>query len=119
MSALVHVGLSLNGTGMSMQLPQLLQAIRMIHTVSRHYNTSERLASLFVKITNQMITTCKTYIKRGTIASLIIAILRLYWEIYFGNGMVRTLFSCLWFSSFAFALFSIAQKLRVTDRPTI
>ena len=29
---------------------------------SRYYNTSERMTSIFVKVTNQMITTCKDYI---------------------------------------------------------
>ncbi|KAI4470547.1 male fertility factor kl5 [Holotrichia oblita] len=40
----------------------LLQTVRLIHTVSQFYNTSERTSSLMVKITNQMIETCKEYI---------------------------------------------------------
>ncbi|KAJ8970193.1 hypothetical protein NQ314_001340, partial [Rhamnusium bicolor] len=40
----------------------LLQTVRLIHSVSQFYNTSERTSALMVKITNQMIETCKDYI---------------------------------------------------------
>ncbi|KAJ9592734.1 hypothetical protein L9F63_015614, partial [Diploptera punctata] len=40
----------------------MLQTVRLIHSVSQFYNTSERTSSLMVKITNQMIETCKMYI---------------------------------------------------------
>ncbi|CAF4427698.1 unnamed protein product, partial [Didymodactylos carnosus] len=48
--------------GMLDSIPGLINAVRMIHSISRYYNTSERMTSLFVKITNQMITTCKNYV---------------------------------------------------------
>ncbi|CAF0880138.1 unnamed protein product [Rotaria sordida] len=48
--------------GMLECIPGLINAVRMIHSISRYYNTSERMTSLFVKITNQMITTSKMYI---------------------------------------------------------
>ncbi|XP_022239106.1 dynein heavy chain 8, axonemal-like [Limulus polyphemus] len=47
---------------MQEHVSSLINAIRMIHAVSRYYNTSERMTSLFVKVTNQMVTSCKRYI---------------------------------------------------------
>merc|ERR1712098_70709 len=37
----------------------------MIYNVSTFYNTSERVASLLVKVTNQVIRSCKSHITEG------------------------------------------------------
>ncbi|KAG5322537.1 DYH5 protein, partial [Pseudoatta argentina] len=45
-------------------LVSLLQTIRLIYSVSRYYNTSERTSSLMIKITNQMIVACRDYVTK-------------------------------------------------------
>ena len=34
----------------------------MMYAIARYYNTSERMTRLFAKITNQMVTCCKSYV---------------------------------------------------------
>ena len=51
-------------------LPRLISSVRVIYSISTYYNTSERLTSLFVKITNQLITTCRAFIARDTVQRL-------------------------------------------------
>ena len=50
-------------------LPALMNSIKMIHTIARYYNTTERMTTLFVKITNQMIENCKRSILKGGTAN--------------------------------------------------
>jgi len=46
-------------------LPALMNSIKMIHTIARYYNTTERMTNLFSKITDQMISNCKQCIMSG------------------------------------------------------
>jgi len=46
-------------------LPALMNAIKMIHTIARFYNTADKMTGLFMKITNQMINNCKKRILDG------------------------------------------------------
>nr|XP_033786541.1 dynein heavy chain 5, axonemal-like [Geotrypetes seraphini] len=48
-------------------LPSLMNGIRMIYSTSQYYNTSEHMTSLFLKVTNQMISTCKVYLNQGVV----------------------------------------------------
>jgi dynein heavy chain len=43
-------------------LPAMMNNVKMMHTIARYYNTTERMTTLFCKITNQMITNCKMQI---------------------------------------------------------
>ncbi|CAD7937238.1 unnamed protein product [Amoebophrya sp. A120] len=40
-------------------IPALLNGVKMIHTIARYYNTTERMTNLLTKVTNQMILNCK------------------------------------------------------------
>ena len=42
-----------------------MNAIKMIHTIARFYNTNDKMTGLFVKITNQMIRNCRERILAG------------------------------------------------------
>uniref|UniRef100_A0A8C8RI05 Dynein axonemal heavy chain 5 n=1 Tax=Pelusios castaneus TaxID=367368 RepID=A0A8C8RI05_9SAUR len=48
-------------------IPSLMNSIRMIYSTSPYYNTSEQMTSLLLKITNQMINTCKKYLSEGVL----------------------------------------------------
>lgn len=46
-------------------MPSVLNSMKMIHTLSRHYGTEVRMTNLFERITNQLINRCKTVIYDG------------------------------------------------------
>ncbi|XP_064087416.1 LOW QUALITY PROTEIN: dynein axonemal heavy chain 5-like [Macrobrachium nipponense] len=48
--------------GMTPYIMMLFNTVRMIHSISKYYNTSEKLSALLIKITNQMIRACQVYI---------------------------------------------------------
>ncbi|KAM4028219.1 dynein axonemal heavy chain 5-like [Anomaloglossus baeobatrachus] len=48
-------------------IPSLMNSIRMIYSTSQYYNTSEHMTSLFLKVTNQIVTTCKNYLNQGVV----------------------------------------------------
>uniref|UniRef100_A0A8C9XCP5 Dynein axonemal heavy chain 8 n=1 Tax=Sander lucioperca TaxID=283035 RepID=A0A8C9XCP5_SANLU len=47
---------------MMKSVQNVINAIQMIYNVSLSYNTSEKISSLFIKVTNQMVTACRSYI---------------------------------------------------------
>lgn len=47
-------------------LPALINAIKMIHTIARYFNTPVRMADLFIKVTYGLIENCKAYIRSAT-----------------------------------------------------
>lgn len=49
--------------GVIENLPGLMNGVKMVNSIARFYNTNERMTQLLGKITNQMITLCKTSIK--------------------------------------------------------
>ncbi|KAH9591062.1 Dynein heavy chain 5, axonemal [Schistosoma haematobium] len=48
--------------GMLDSIPKLVTMIRLVYEISTFYNTQEKITSLFVKVTNQMIFACKAYV---------------------------------------------------------
>ena len=47
----------------SAQLPEIVDLIRMISSLSQHYNTPERIAGLLRKVSNEIILRCSENIK--------------------------------------------------------
>ena len=46
-------------------MSRIMNSLKMIHTLSRHYGTDVRMTNLFERITNQCITRCKAEIYGG------------------------------------------------------
>lgn len=45
-------------------LPSFMNNVKVMYTIARHYGTPERMTTLFIKVTNQMIVNCKGAIRR-------------------------------------------------------
>lgn len=43
-------------------IPNLINVVTNIYLISRHFNTSQKLTSLYVKVTNQMVNSCRKYL---------------------------------------------------------
>ncbi|KAJ1446978.1 dynein heavy chain and region D6 of dynein motor-domain-containing protein [Pelagophyceae sp. CCMP2097] len=73
-------------------VPALLNALKMVHTISRFFNTTERMTKLFMKITNQMIKSCKLAVLGSDDAHLL-------WDADV-DALLATLESCLRLNEF-------------------
>uniref|UniRef100_A0AAV2L334 AAA+ ATPase domain-containing protein n=1 Tax=Knipowitschia caucasica TaxID=637954 RepID=A0AAV2L334_KNICA len=51
--------------GVAQHLSLLMSSLKMIYTVSPFYNSPQRMTSLLLKVTNQMINTCRRYLCGG------------------------------------------------------
>ncbi|KAI3374766.1 hypothetical protein L3Q82_021323, partial [Scortum barcoo] len=47
---------------MMKSVQNVISVIQMIYSVSLYYNTSEKISALLIKVTNQMVTACRSYI---------------------------------------------------------
>lgn len=52
-------------TELLQHIPPLLHAIRMTYTTSRYYNNTANVTALLVKVSNQMINVCRSYLNCG------------------------------------------------------
>lgn len=52
---------------MSEAVVSLMNSVKAIYLISTYYNTPQRLSALIVKVTNQMIATCKRYVSRNVV----------------------------------------------------
>jgi dynein heavy chain len=43
-------------------IPNLINVVTNIHNISRYFNTSQKMTSLYVKVTNQMVNSCRKYL---------------------------------------------------------
>lgn len=51
-------------------IPGLINAIALMHSVARYYNTAERMTELLSKVTNQLVKCCRNHIIHGNYTSI-------------------------------------------------
>jgi dynein heavy chain len=71
------------------QLPLLLYSIRMIFNIDKYYSNRKNIVKLFRRLTNQMITCCKLYIKSKTNNC------RVFWDYAPIEDLIRVFDECI------------------------
>lgn len=49
---------------MTLVVKDLVETIKMTHSMAKYYGSRDNMTTLLVKISNQMIKACRTYIKQ-------------------------------------------------------
>ncbi|XP_019712193.1 dynein heavy chain 8, axonemal [Hippocampus comes] len=73
----------------------IINAVQMIHMVSRYYHTSQKISSIFIKVTNQMIIACRRYISNNGAAIWDQDVQNVIMKIQECLGLYREYESCL------------------------
>eukprot|EP00116_Pleurobrachia_bachei_P002700 sb/3462962/ len=67
--------------GIKPNIKKIMESILLIYTTSKYYNTTDCMTHLFVKITNQMVVSCKDYITEKGVKRI--------WDFEYDDVMVK------------------------------